>query len=146
MRKAPGFTFTMGFAEKREGMRPPTRHAPLTPLDALRGLLRESSEGDAAFQNRLVQSVQALKRQSLAVLGPALRQPASSRALRRMILQLAVRFDWPEWRPTSAKPCCRKPTSGSSMRAARPWGPWEPGRPGRRWRPFRRPVGMRIDR
>lgn len=99
LRKAPGFTFTMGFAEKREGMRPPTRHAPLTPLDALRGLLRESSEGDAAFQNRLVQSVQALKRQSLAVLGPALRQPASSRALRRMILQLAVRFDWPEWAP-----------------------------------------------
>lgn len=78
-------------------MRSLARHAPLTPLDALRGLLRDYSEGDAALQNRLVQSVQALRRQALAVLGPALRQPGSSRALRRAILQLAARFDWPEW-------------------------------------------------
>lgn len=80
-------------------MRSLVRHAPLTPLDALRALLREYTEGDAALQNRLVQSVQALKRQALAVLGPALRQPASSRALRRAILQLVGRFDWPEWVP-----------------------------------------------
>lgn len=93
-------------------MRSPSRHAPLTPLDALRGLLREFTEGDASLQNRLTQSVQALKRQALVVLGPALRQPASSRALRRAILQLAARFDWPEWVPHLRQALLQEPDLG----------------------------------
>lgn len=93
-------------------MRSLSRHAPLTPLDALRGLLREYTEGDASLQNRLTQSIQALKRQALVVLGPALRQPASSRALRRAILQLAARFDWPEWAPHLRQALLQEPDLG----------------------------------
>lgn len=93
-------------------MRSLARHAPLTPLDALRGLLREYTEGDASLQNRLTQAVQSLRRQALVVLGPALRQPASSRALRRAILQLAARFDWPEWAPHLRQALLQEPDLG----------------------------------
>lgn len=76
-----------------------SRTAPLTPLDGLRALLAEYSEGDANFQVRVTQTMQALKRQALPVLGAALRQPTSSKSLKRFIIGLVARFDWPEWTP-----------------------------------------------
>lgn len=110
--ESAGFHLPRAAAEKVEDMRHLARHAPQTPLDALRGLLREYTEGDASLQNRLTQSIQALKRQALVVLGPALRQPASSRALRRAILQAAARFDWPEWAPHLRQALLQEPDLG----------------------------------
>lgn len=76
-----------------------SRTAPQTPLDALRALLSEFSEGDAAFVGRLTSSLQSLRKQAILVLGPALRQPTTPRAFKRMVLGLVARFDWPEWTP-----------------------------------------------
>ena len=73
------------------------RVAPLTPLDALRALVREYAEGDPTFPVRLTQSIQGLRKQALPVLGPLLRGGAAPKGLRRMLLALVARFDWPEW-------------------------------------------------
>jgi len=73
------------------------RVAPLTPLDALRALLAEYADGDTNFPVRLTQSIQSLRKQALPVLGPLLRPGAASKGLRRLLLSLVARFDWPEW-------------------------------------------------
>lgn len=75
------------------------RTAPLTPMDALRALLAEFSEGDTAFASRLASAVQSNRKQAILVLGPAFRQPTSPRPFKRLILSLVPRFDWPEWVP-----------------------------------------------
>jgi hypothetical protein len=73
--------------------------APLTPLDALRALLAEYSEGDANFSTRLIQSIQGLRKQALPVLGPMLMPGAGPKGKRRLLLSLVARFEWPEWVP-----------------------------------------------
>lgn len=73
------------------------RVAPLTPLDALRGLLREFTDGDPGFPIRLTQTLQGLRKQALPVLGPMLRPGGAPKGLRRLLLSLVARFDWPEW-------------------------------------------------
>lgn len=73
------------------------RVAPLTPLDALRALVSEFAEGDAGFPVRLTQALQSLRKQALPVIGPMLRPGAAPKGLRRLLLSLVARFDWPEW-------------------------------------------------
>lgn len=73
------------------------RVAPLTPLDALRALLAEYVDGDAGFTTRLTQSIQSLRKQALPILGPLLKAGSASKGLRRQLLSLVARFDWPEW-------------------------------------------------
>ncbi|MGA2078995.1 MAG: HEAT repeat domain-containing protein [Holophaga sp.] len=85
---------------------------PLTPLDALRALLGEFADGDAAFPGRLAQMVQKLKKQALAELGGRLSPGASSRGLRRAVLGCAARFDWPEWAPWILKGLQAEPDLG----------------------------------
>lgn len=71
----------------------------MTPLDALRALLAEYSDGDAAYAGRLTHAIQSNKKQAVLVLGPALRQPTSPRPFKRLVLSLISRFEWPEWVP-----------------------------------------------
>lgn len=73
------------------------RVAPLTPLDALRALLREFAEGDAGFPVRLTQALQGMRKQALPVIGPLLRPGSAPKGLRRLFLSQVARFDWPEW-------------------------------------------------
>jgi hypothetical protein len=80
-------------------MSSPLRKIPLTPLDTLRDLLKEFAEGDGQFQSRLVSQVQMLKRQALPELGARLGNQGTPRGLRRAILSLVAKFDWPEWTP-----------------------------------------------
>ena len=75
------------------------RKIPLTPLDTLRALLGEYADGNAAFQGRLQQMLQTLKKQALPELGSRLSPTVSPRGLRRAILACLTRFDWPEWTP-----------------------------------------------
>ncbi len=75
------------------------RKIPLTPLDTLRDLLKEFAEGDVQFPARLVSQVQTLKKQALQELGSRLGSQGTSRGLRKAILALVAKFDWPEWTP-----------------------------------------------
>jgi hypothetical protein len=72
---------------------------PLTPLDALRVLLATFAEEDGGFATRLTHAVQGLRRRAIRELGTRLRDPGTSRGLRRAIYALVGRFDWPEWVP-----------------------------------------------
>lgn len=72
---------------------------PLTPLDALRTLLLGFNEGQDAFSSNLVNHVQRLRRASLKVLQQVLLDVSRPRALKRAILALPTRFDWPGWVP-----------------------------------------------
>jgi len=83
----------------QDGMPSLLRKIPLTPLDTLRDLLKEYAEGDAQFASRLVSQVQALKKQALDELGARLASQGTPRGLRKAILALVTRFDWPEWAP-----------------------------------------------
>lgn len=80
-------------------MRSPLRKIPLTPLDTLRDLLKEYADGDAGFPQRLAAQVQALRKQALKELGTRLGSQGTPRGLRRAILGLIARNDWPEWIP-----------------------------------------------
>jgi hypothetical protein len=73
------------------------RVVPLTPLDTLRALLAEYADGDTAFPARLTQAIQGLRKQALPTLGMALRPGATPKGLRRLLLSMVARFDWPEW-------------------------------------------------
>lgn len=75
------------------------RKIPLTPLDTLRDLLKEYVEGDQGFPARLTSQVQVLRKQALKELGARLGSQGTARGLRRAILGLAAKFDWPEWIP-----------------------------------------------
>jgi HEAT repeat protein len=76
-----------------------SRKIPLTPLDTLRALLGEYSDGDAAFAGRLLQLLQSLKKQALQEVGGRLSPSASPRGLRKVILGCIAKLDWPEWVP-----------------------------------------------
>jgi len=77
----------------------PLRHIPVTPLDELRSGLSGHVEGDAASQTRLHQLLLQLRQLALPELGPRLQRPSSGIALKRFILGLTTKFDWPEWVP-----------------------------------------------
>ena len=80
-------------------MATPLRHLPTTPLDELRAWLGNHVEGDAASQYRLNQLLQQLRQMALPELGGRLVKPSSPLALKRFILGLTGKFDWPEWVP-----------------------------------------------
>ncbi len=75
------------------------RHLPTTPLDELRAWLAGYVEGDAAALYRLHQVLQQLRQMALPELGGRLTRPTSSLSLKRFILGLTTKFDWPEWVP-----------------------------------------------
>ena len=75
------------------------RNAPQTPLDTLRALLSEYSAEDASFQGKLLHLLQGHRRQIFRELGSRLAQTTTPKGLRRVILSLILKFDWPEWSP-----------------------------------------------
>ena len=75
------------------------RNAPQTPLDSLRAVLAEYSAEDASFQGKLVHLLQAHRQQIFRELGSRLVQTTTPKGLRRAILALVAKFDWPEWTP-----------------------------------------------
>ena len=77
----------------------PLRHLPTTPLDELRARLAGYVEGDAAALYRLNQVLQPLRQMALPELGGRLGKPSTSLTLKRFILGLTAKFDWPEWVP-----------------------------------------------
>lgn len=80
-------------------MAAPLRHLPVTPLDELRAWLGNHAEGDAASLSRLYQLLQQLRQLALPELGGRLVKATSTVALKRFILGLTAKFDWPEWTP-----------------------------------------------
>jgi len=80
-------------------MAAPQRHIPTTPLDELRACLGNHLEGDASAQVRIHQLLHHLRQMALPELGSRLQKSTSSPALKRFILGLTVKFDWPEWSP-----------------------------------------------
>ena len=77
----------------------PSRHLPQTPLDELRSWLGSHLEGDGPSQVRLLQLLSQLRQMALPELGLRLLKPSSPHSLKRFILGLTARFDWPEWTP-----------------------------------------------
>ena len=75
------------------------RHLPTTPLDELRGCLGNHLDADASAQVRLHQLLQQLRQQALPDLAARLGRSASAPSLKKAILGLTAKFDWPEWVP-----------------------------------------------
>jgi CheY-like chemotaxis protein len=88
------------------------RHAPQTPLDTLRALLAEYSSEDPSFQGRLLHLLQAHRRQIFRELGSRLAQTTTPKGLRRAILALIPKFDWPEWTPHILQALQQEPDLG----------------------------------
>ncbi len=80
-------------------MAAPLRHIPVTPLDELRLALSSPLESDSTAQVRLHQLLQQLRQMALPDLGARLTKGTSTPALKRFILGLTAKFDWPEWVP-----------------------------------------------
>ena len=80
-------------------MAEPLRHIPMTPLDELRAWLGSHTEADAAAQTRLYQLLQQLRQKALPDLGNRLAGPSTPPALKRLIMGLTAKLDWPEWVP-----------------------------------------------
>jgi hypothetical protein len=70
--------------------------ANLTPLDTLRLVLSEYVPGDNEFPRRLSQKLGEIGRNSLTVMAEFLKRPGTS-ALRKAVLPLVAKHDWPEW-------------------------------------------------
>jgi HEAT repeat protein len=75
------------------------RTVPQTPLDTLRVLLAEFSPEDTSFAGKLTHLVQTYRKQLFRELGGRLIQTTAPKGLRRAILSLIPKFDWPEWTP-----------------------------------------------
>jgi hypothetical protein len=75
------------------------RNVPQTPLDTLRALLAEFSAEDPAFLGKLLHLLQIHRRQIFPELGSRLAQTTTPKTLRRIILSIIPKFDWPEWTP-----------------------------------------------
>ncbi|MBP1772171.1 MAG: hypothetical protein H6P99_1334 [Holophagaceae bacterium] len=75
------------------------RHIPMTPLDELRACLGNHLEGDAPAQVRLHQLLGQLRQQALPELGSRLNRATTPPGLKRLIMGLTAKFDWPEWVP-----------------------------------------------
>ncbi|HLP31389.1 MAG TPA: hypothetical protein VK150_08510, partial [Geothrix sp.] len=80
-------------------MASPLRHIPMTPLDELRACLGNHLEGDAAAQVRLHHLLNQLRQQALPDLGGRLVRTTTPAGLKRLIMGLTAKFDWPEWVP-----------------------------------------------
>jgi HEAT repeat protein len=80
-------------------MNPAHRATPLTALDALRALLGSYSDADKDFEARLFDRLQGLRQQAIGELGDRLQRSTTPRGLKRTILKVALRLDWPEWAP-----------------------------------------------
>ena len=93
-------------------MAAPLRHIPMTPLDELRAWLGNHLEADAASQVRLYQLLQQLRQLALPELGARLVKPSTPLALKRLILGLTAKFDWPEWVPWLLQALQQEPDLG----------------------------------
>jgi len=80
-------------------MAAPLRHIPVTPLDELRVWMGNHLDSDTASQVRLHQLLQQLRQLALPELGNRMVKASVSPALKRFILGLTAKFDWPEWVP-----------------------------------------------
>lgn len=80
-------------------MASPLRHIPMTTLDELRAALGNHTEGDATSQARIYQLLQQLRQLALPELGARLVKGSTATGLKRFILGLTARYDWPEWTP-----------------------------------------------
>jgi HEAT repeat protein len=85
---------------------------PMTPLDELRALLGNHLEADAATQLRLYQLLQQLRQMALPELGARLVKPSTPPALKRLIVGLTAKFDWPEWVPWLLQALQQEPDLG----------------------------------
>jgi hypothetical protein len=88
------------------------RTPPLTPLDTLRALLGEYADGDTGFSARLTHLLHGMKKQAVGELGRRLAPSVSSRGLRKAIIALVTRFDWPEWAPHLEAALLQEPDLG----------------------------------
>ena len=84
----------------------------MTPLDELRAWLGNRLEADAASQVRLYQLLQQLRQMALPELGTRLVKPSTPLVLKRLILGLTAKFDWPEWVPWLLQALQQEPDLG----------------------------------
>ncbi len=84
----------------------------MTPMDELRTWLGNHLENDAAAQVRLHQLLHQLRQMALPELGSCLVKASSSPALKRSILGLTAKFDWPEWVPWLSQALQHEPDLG----------------------------------
>jgi hypothetical protein len=80
-------------------MAAPLRYVPVTPLDEFRACLGNHFEDDATSQVRIHQLMGQLRQFTLPELGDRLTKASASIAMKRFILGLTAKFDWPEWVP-----------------------------------------------
>lgn len=80
-------------------MAAPLRHVPMTPLDELRACLGNHLESDVPTQVKLHHLLGLLRQQALPELGGRLTKASTSTGLKRFIMGLTAKFDWPEWVP-----------------------------------------------
>jgi len=80
-------------------MAAPLRHVPMTPLDELRACLGNHLESDVPTQVKLHHLLGLLRQQALPDLGARLTKASTSTGLKRFIMGLTAKFDWPEWVP-----------------------------------------------
>jgi hypothetical protein len=67
-----------------------------TPLDSLRQMLAGFAQSDDEFGRSLSRKLGEIRKNSLAVIADTLRRPGTS-ALRKAVLPMVVKHDWPEW-------------------------------------------------
>jgi hypothetical protein len=77
----------------------PLRHIPRTSLDEFRACLGDHLASDSATQVRLHQLMQQLRELALPELGQRLLRTTTTPPLKRFILGLTAKFDWPGWVP-----------------------------------------------
>ncbi|MFN7958654.1 MAG: hypothetical protein U0P46_10095 [Holophagaceae bacterium] len=80
-------------------MATPLRHMPMTPLDELRAWLGSPMETDPGAQVRLNQLLHQLRQLALPELGHRLAKGSTPPTLKRFLVGLTAKFDWPEWVP-----------------------------------------------
>ncbi|MCL1893607.1 MAG: HEAT repeat domain-containing protein [Holophagaceae bacterium] len=68
----------------------------MTPLDSLRQILSDFVPSDEDFARRLSQKMGEIGKSSLVALGDYLKKPGTS-ALRKAVLPVIAKHDWPEW-------------------------------------------------
>ncbi len=84
----------------------------MTPLDELRAWLGHHLDADPAAQVRLYQLLQQLRQMAMPELGARLVKPSTPLSLKRLILGLTAKFDWPEWTPWLLQALQQEPDLG----------------------------------
>ena len=90
----PGVARTDG-----KGMAALLRYVPVTPLDEFRACLGNHFEDEGPSQVRIQQLMAQLRQFTLPELGDRLTKASASIPMKRFILGLTAKFDWPEWVP-----------------------------------------------